>query len=126
MNEQQFIEHLDKYPDDWTTRLVYADWLEDNSDPYFAVAQRWLVVNKRYPNRSEVEGKVYWRWYSEQYKPNGTYTIPGFIWDEFIKRYGMNRKPGEEILAWHLSCTNSYISRNFLERLLTGLVWKDM
>ena len=31
--EDDFQRALDKNPDDWQTRLVFADWLEERDDP---------------------------------------------------------------------------------------------
>lgn len=31
--EDDFHAMLDAYPDDWQTRLVFADWLDDRGDP---------------------------------------------------------------------------------------------
>lgn len=44
----EFESHLDAHPDDWEYRLVYADWLEEQGDP-FCETQRWQVANKRRP-----------------------------------------------------------------------------
>ncbi len=30
--EEDFQAALDLHPDDWQTRLVFADWLQDRSD----------------------------------------------------------------------------------------------
>lgn len=40
---------LDQTPEDWDTRLVYSDWLEENDCYYPALAQRWLAENKKTP-----------------------------------------------------------------------------
>ena len=34
---------------DWTLRLIYADWLDDNDRPDDAATQRWMANNKRRP-----------------------------------------------------------------------------
>lgn len=67
-------------------RAEYADWLEDNDpDSDKSEIQRWMVENKRYPCRvvwwkSSPHYLVLWYWYSEDYKPNGYYTLPNHVW----------------------------------------------
>lgn len=39
-HREAFEAHLKDNPTDWTTRLVYADWLEDNDEPEKADRQR--------------------------------------------------------------------------------------
>jgi uncharacterized protein (TIGR02996 family) len=49
MDGQAFCTALDENPGDWTTRLVYADWLEEDGEPDLAAAQRWMVGRQKYP-----------------------------------------------------------------------------
>jgi uncharacterized protein (TIGR02996 family) len=50
-----FEQALDERPDDWTLRLVYADWLDDQGEHALARAQRWLAQEHKCPaNRSFV------------------------------------------------------------------------
>lgn len=48
INHNDFHAHLDAHPDDWEYRLVYADWLEEQGDP-FCETQRWMVANGKCP-----------------------------------------------------------------------------
>jgi uncharacterized protein (TIGR02996 family) len=46
--EDDFQNALDANPTDWHTRLVFADWLEDRSDPR-AAGYRAIAAVRRYP-----------------------------------------------------------------------------
>lgn len=50
MSEDDFQRMLDANPDDWQTRLVFADWLQDRGDPR-AEGYRALGVLRRYPEQ---------------------------------------------------------------------------
>lgn len=45
--EQDFHAALDTRPDDWQTRLVFADWLEERSDPRAAGYRALGTLRKR-------------------------------------------------------------------------------
>jgi len=51
----QFQHHLDAHPDDWECRLIYADWLEEQGDP-FCETQRWMVRTEYHHHFDETEG----------------------------------------------------------------------
>jgi uncharacterized protein (TIGR02996 family) len=53
--EDDFQRALDANPRDWHTRLVFADWLQDRSDPR-ADGLRAIALNKRYPLSARVAG----------------------------------------------------------------------
>ncbi len=57
--DKAFEAALNDDPNDWATRLVYADWLEDNGYEDYACAQRWMVEEKRRP----VLGTGGWIWW---------------------------------------------------------------
>ena len=62
MNEEEaFQRALDEHPEDWQTRLVFADWLEERGDPR-AEGYRALARRRRYPMRN---GAAWW-WASRQ------------------------------------------------------------
>lgn len=47
--ENAFLKNISKDPNDTTTRLVYADWLEDRDDPraeYLRLLCEWLRCSK--------------------------------------------------------------------------------
>lgn len=46
--EEDFQAALDAHPEDWQTRLVFADWLEEQGDPR-AEGYRALGVNGMHP-----------------------------------------------------------------------------
>lgn len=45
--DTDFEAALDENPKDWTTRLIYADWLTEHGKDREAYCQRWLVENRR-------------------------------------------------------------------------------
>lgn len=45
----EFQKSLDRDPNDWETRLVYADLLEELGEPVLANGQRWQVENRKRP-----------------------------------------------------------------------------
>ncbi len=53
--EDDFQQALDANPRDWHTRLVFADWLQDRSDPR-ADGLRAIALNKRYPLSARAAG----------------------------------------------------------------------
>lgn len=67
--EDDFQEALDENPEDWQTRLVFADWLQDHNDPR-AEGYRALGELQMYPIRvySDVDE---WTWFEP-----GRYTPP--------------------------------------------------
>lgn len=52
---------LDETPDDWDTRLMLADLLDEAGETEFAECQRWMVENERYPLYWGVQ-PVSWEW----------------------------------------------------------------
>ena len=43
---EAFEQQLDANPSDWGTRMIYADWLEENNDDHGATVQRWMASEK--------------------------------------------------------------------------------
>jgi uncharacterized protein (TIGR02996 family) len=61
---EAFYRQLEEDPDDWATRLVMADWYEDNGEPERAEAIRWQVENKRRPRDGRPHDKrAVWAWF---------------------------------------------------------------
>lgn len=59
--EADFHAMLDANPDDWQTRLVFADWLQDRGDVR-AEGYRALGMLRRYPERVNTMGRgLVWR-----------------------------------------------------------------
>lgn len=56
--EDDFQAALDAHPDDWQTRLVFADWLDERGDPR-AAGYRALGVLRRRP-QFDTAPDVYW------------------------------------------------------------------
>jgi uncharacterized protein (TIGR02996 family) len=61
MSEQGFIDALNENPYDWDTRLVYADWLEENGDIVLAQGQRWMAQHKKAPRETYFKSGE-WTW----------------------------------------------------------------
>src|SRR5271156_2633515 len=67
---------LDEHPDDWQTRLVLADFLEEQGDVR-AEGYRWLGEQRRYPakysprnrdsDQREWETQTTWTWFNSSY-----------------------------------------------------------
>ena len=45
--EDDFQRALDAQPDDWQTRLVFADWLDEHGDPRAAGYRALVAIGKR-------------------------------------------------------------------------------
>src|SRR5262249_3250684 len=59
--EEDFQKALDKNPDDWQTRLVFADWLQERGDVR-AEGYRAIGAQRMRPNRWE-QGKKKFHWW---------------------------------------------------------------
>ncbi len=46
---QELRSHLSTHQDDWESRFILADALEDASEPVLANGQRWQSVNQKRP-----------------------------------------------------------------------------
>lgn len=81
-------EALDENPTDWATRLVLADWYEDNDKPGLAEFQRLLAELRICPH----EYKREWRWYCnertipakkfEEGRPPFPFAYVGWLFDD--------------------------------------------
>jgi uncharacterized protein (TIGR02996 family) len=65
-----FLEAIARNRDDTTTRLVYADWLDEHHRGEEAYAQRWMVAWKKWPlpRVPDASGKriiKHWAWYRQ-------------------------------------------------------------
>jgi uncharacterized protein (TIGR02996 family) len=86
--EDDFQAALDADPDDWQTRLVFADWLDEHGDAraeYFRLAgqRRWRPVAdaaSMYTNDSlqlsHIAGDRLWRFYSAAYVQRDPHSLP--------------------------------------------------
>ena len=80
-HRDQFEAALDANPADWTTRRVYADWLEENGDGDLANAQRWMAEVKVCPTITyyTFDGKIVW------------FVSPGGDFGHFLSRIDAER-----------------------------------
>lgn len=61
--EQAFERLLCDDPDDWQTRLIYADWREDRGEAALAMAQRWMAEVKVRPSLRFYGLLRRWQWW---------------------------------------------------------------
>lgn len=78
-------KHLDENPKDFTTRLVYADLLEEEGDSDFAKVQRWLIKEKKSPKHESEVLEPLWSWHWFNYDKNHRLPNPTFTWSRFSK-----------------------------------------
>src|SRR5437016_5069770 len=88
-----FRQALDQHPEDTTTRLVYADWLEEHARPDHAFAQRWMAHRGMRPGHRtttdsgrRVPERYAWAWWVDGPGMNGVY-------------------PGHALLPWQVFYT---------------------
>jgi len=48
---KQFYKELELAPDDWDTRLIFADWLEEQGESTLSNGQKLQVEHKKYPDK---------------------------------------------------------------------------
>ena len=68
--EDDFQDKLDTDPTDWQTRLVFADWLDENSDPR-AEGYRALGVRRRRPVYDHSKAIDGWFFHSGTFNDQG-------------------------------------------------------
>jgi uncharacterized protein (TIGR02996 family) len=86
--EDEFQALLDANPDDHTTRLVMADWLEERGDPR-ADGYRALGLLQRRPKSGSYSRGVSWFFWNRTYV-NGPFEI-------FLDRQSHNADEGNEL-----------------------------
>jgi uncharacterized protein (TIGR02996 family) len=109
MTESHFESILDQNPSDWDTRLLYADWLEEQGQHIRANGQRWQAKWEKCPEYLTNTGAWGWAYYVYRdgllYHPEVKKWTPELIWNSIpydynplIKRYG-TRQDAEIALA---------------------------
>ena len=71
--EDDFQAALDAHPDDWQTRLVFADWLQERGDPR-AEGYRALARLRRIPE--SISNESFWWFSSRNYCADRRQTLP--------------------------------------------------
>lgn len=67
MNDEASLQAmLDARPDDWGTRLILADLLEEQGRDDEAACQRWMAAERRHP----VKNGYGWTWNAALFWPN--------------------------------------------------------
>jgi uncharacterized protein (TIGR02996 family) len=61
-SEDDFHRMLDEKPDDWQTRLIFADWLQDCGDPR-AEGYRAIAAQRRHPLQGHNRNTPTWWWH---------------------------------------------------------------
>lgn len=57
--EADFRRKINRNPRNWTARLIFADWLQEQGDPR-AAGYRFMAERKLLPERWHVSKKWYW------------------------------------------------------------------
>lgn len=70
--EDDFQNALDAEPDDWQTRLVFADWLEEQGDPR-AEAYRHYLTRPDIKVFRDPDSESAWTWFNGRYFSRGSY-----------------------------------------------------
>jgi uncharacterized protein (TIGR02996 family) len=106
--EDDFQAMLDANPEDWQTRLIFADWLDERGDPR-AEGYRWLGEMRLYP----IDDRAHtapdwpphqtcpWGWRHEDYRPYPHACLPAVLtarpdWDSYLFR---TRRAAEDAVA---------------------------
>lgn len=76
MIRSHFIDAINENSSDFTTRLVYADWLEENGDES-AAGWRWLCENGKTPNVCYVNNA----WWMSSRSRNKSFELPGLVFN---------------------------------------------
>jgi uncharacterized protein (TIGR02996 family) len=66
--ERGFQADIDERPGDATSRLVYADWLEEQGRSDEAFCQRWMAKHGKHPgdrSRPHIQARYSWGWWEE-------------------------------------------------------------
>src|SRR5262245_7494859 len=110
-DEAGFLAQLDANPDDDTTRLVYADWLEERGDPRAAFLRLDLEVAAR-PADQELEDTLRSvrepldaAWVARVEKP----------YDFILDRYADDAKMWTIMLIRELLCEGLYMAKGIAE-----------
>lgn len=76
--ESLFQAQLDAHPDDWQTRLVLSDYLQEHGDGR-AAGYRALARQQKYPFESGVTGSTgHWVWWNKSaYDYDSSAFLPG-------------------------------------------------
>lgn len=95
--EDDFQSALDAQPDDWQTRLVFADWLQERGDPraegYRAMGRvRVWTVNVN----TSGEGLKLWTWYPPDSTSGGVRQLP-FVWFVALESWECITSFGDEM-----------------------------
>lgn len=83
--EDDFQTALDANPDDWQTRLVFADWLDERGDPR-GPGYRALGLLRLVPHRSESTGL--WVWWNGAYCPKPKHLFSSTLPDLWYREMG--------------------------------------
>lgn len=104
--EKAFEAALDKNPRDWSTRLVYADWLHDEGRLYDELAQRRMAAWRSVP--LPLDNRPAWSWcnFAEMHFVDVCETMPFIAWEALNEMLVPNyptfhatRKDAEKALA---------------------------
>lgn len=106
-----FYALLDKEPEDWTTMLVFADWLEEepqrSTRRNWPAAWRWIAEARLAPVKLNARTWAYWNEWSlrdHPYTVRGsclpfTACLPGRLY-HMLGSMGFMRGDSQRLLAW--------------------------
>lgn len=81
-DDTAFHAALDAAPDDWSTRLIFADFLDEAGRRAEAACQRWMAVNEKRALFSDDEAL----WYDDKIYGLGSYDplsdLPTYLFEE--------------------------------------------
>lgn len=110
--EKGFHLMLDETPDDWDTRKIYADWLEEKNRNEEAMCQRWMIEEEKCPIKYPYLDVEIWKWCAihqeEIYYGPWLISIPKDLGPIEVISYG----PKEELPNSILRALPEYVSPN--------------
>jgi uncharacterized protein (TIGR02996 family) len=122
--EKAFLSEIDERPGDGTSRLVYADWLEEQGRSDEAFCQRWMAKHHMHPgDRSgpRIQARYSWGWWphgmADDPKAPKHATLPLLVYLALPKahfyvghRYYPGRKEAEAALRKALAALREMLS----------------
>lgn len=115
MTFEEFYRLLEKNPDDWELRVVFADFLEDEGRCFLSWGQRVQVLLGVCPIRRSEEGgqwEGYWQWWVEAGVGCGEgCKVPQLVW------WSMPRAPFTEVWCKDLSVVEGVFAEGVLKAI---------
>jgi uncharacterized protein (TIGR02996 family) len=105
-SEEDFQAALDAHPEDWQTRLVFADWLDERGDPR-GPGYRALGAMRNAPDRFSDDSGCSWTWWMgspglsrrEYLSPDWWELLSGGDEDSDVTREYLTRRAADDAAA---------------------------